>query len=89
MIGHRTLGELQLADQHRAAFAQTRDDGRIVVGTEVAVERHPGRRRNPSRIGQVLHCEESPLQRPAQLAAHDLAFGLPAPRLASSAVTVA
>src|SRR5262249_45088793 len=54
VIGVGALGELQLAEQHRASLFETTYDGCVLVRAVVPVDRHPGRGRNAFDPAQVL-----------------------------------
>ena len=71
--GHRSFGQVQLAEEHRSRPAEPRHDGRVVVGHEVRQDRGGAHRPDAARVAQVLDRDRHAVQRPAVVPGADLA----------------
>jgi hypothetical protein len=75
VVGERAFGELELAEQHRAGFAELAHDGRVDGGNEVLVQRHAGGGRDAFGPAQVLDGDRNAVQLREDLAPADHLLG--------------
>ena len=75
MVGERSLGELELAQQDGAGLAQLANDGRIDARDEAAVQGHSRRRGDPFGPAQVLDGDRHAVQLRQELAPPDHLLG--------------
>jgi hypothetical protein len=69
------LGQLQFAQDDGAGCVELAHHCGILGGAEVLIDRHAGRGRHPLRRAQILDRDRHAVERPADLAAHDLGLG--------------
>ena len=71
----RELVRRELARQHGPGGLQAGDGGRVLVGNAVDAGARMARRQDAGRVVDILEGERNAVQRPAQIAVHDLGLG--------------
>jgi hypothetical protein len=71
----RELVRRELARQHSPGGFQAGDGGRVLVGDPVDAGARMARRQDAGRVVDILDGERNAVQRPAQIALHDLGLG--------------
>ena len=62
MLERRTLGHVQLAQEHRARLGQLRHDRGVVGRLEIGVDRHPAGGSDALGEAQILHRDRDAVQ---------------------------
>jgi hypothetical protein len=71
----RELVRRELARQHGPGGLQAGNGGRVLVGDAVDAGARMARRQDAGRVVDILDGERNAVQRPAQVAVHDLGLG--------------